>query len=90
MEEKEEENIPCRFAEGEINGKRVTRIQPDSGASRTIVRRSLISPTDIGEKPIVVTFGNGTSGEYPVATIDVRIDKEEYRLEAVVVSNLVE
>ena len=90
VREKEEENILCVFAEEEVSRKRVTRIQLDSGASRTIVRRSLILPTDIGEKSIVVTFGNGTSDEYLVETINVKIDEEEYHLEAVVVPNLVE
>ena len=54
-----------------------------------IVNRSLLLPTDIEKKCIVVTFGNGTSGEYLLATINVKIDDEEYRLEAVVVPNLV-
>ena len=90
VQEKEEKNVPCRFVDGEVNGQPVTRIQLDSGASRTIVNRSLISPTDIGEKSIVVTFGNGTCGEYPLATINVKIDDEEYCLEAAVVQDLVE
>ena len=51
--------------------------------------RSLISPTDIREKSIVVIFGNGTSGQYLVATINVKIDEEEYCLRVVVVPNLV-
>ena len=90
QQEKEEQNILCRFVEREVNGQRVARIQLDSGASRTIVNRSLISPKDIEEKCIVVTFGNSTSGEYPLATINVKIDHEECRLEAVVIPNLVE
>ena len=59
-------------------GEHVKRIQINSGASRTVVRRSLISPSDIGEETIVVTFGNGTSGEYPLAPVRVKIDNEEY------------
>ena len=55
-----------------------------------MVNRSLISSTDIGEKSIVVTFGNGTSGEYPLATIKVKVDDKEYCLEAAVVQDLVE
>ena len=55
------------FGEGEVNGQHIKRIQIDSGASRTVVKRSLISPSDIGEETIVVTFGNGTSGEYPLS-----------------------
>ena len=44
--------------EAKVNGQPVKRIQLDSGAYRTMVDRSLISPADIGEKSIVVTFGN--------------------------------
>ena len=54
------------------------------------MNRSLISHMDIGEKFIVVTFVNGTFGEYPLATISVKIDNEEYCLEAAVVQDLVE
>ena len=75
---------------GEVNRQPVTRIQLDSGASRTVVNTSLISPTDIGEKSIVVTFGNGTSGENPLATIKVKVDDKEYCLEAAIVQDLVE
>ena len=64
-----------------MNGQPVTRIQFDSGASRTVVNRSLFSLTDIMEKCIVVTFGNGTFGEYPLATIKVKVDDKEYCLE---------
>ena len=66
------------FGEGEVNGRHVRRIQIDIGASRTVVKRSLISPSDIREESIVVTFGNGTSGEYPLAPVRVKIDDEEY------------
>ena len=86
----EEKNNPSVFVEGEVNGQPVSRIQLDSGASRTVVRRNLISPTDIGERSIVVTFGNGTCGEYPLATISVKVDEQEYRLEAAVVQDLAE
>ena len=89
-QEKADEENQCLFAEGEVNGQPVGRIRLDSGASRTIVNRRLISPTDIGEKSIVVTFGNGTFSEYPLATITVKIDGEEYYLEAAVVQDLVE
>ena len=58
-----------QFGEGEVNGQHVKRIQIDSGASRTAVKRSLILPSDIGEETIVVTFGNRTSGEYPLAPV---------------------
>ena len=40
----------------EVNGRHAGRIQIDSGTSRTVVKRSLISPSDIGEDSIVVTF----------------------------------
>ena len=46
------------FEEGEVNGQPVKRIQFDSGASRTVVNRSLISPADIGGETIVITLGN--------------------------------
>ena len=54
---------------GEVNGQHVRRIQIDSGASRSVVKKSLTSPSDIREESIVVTFGNGTSGEYPLAPV---------------------
>ena len=84
----EEKDNPCMFVKGEVNGQPVTRIQLDSGASRTIVNRCLISPADIGEKSIVITFGNGTYGEYPLAAINVKVDNQEYCLEAAVVQDL--
>ena len=70
------------FGEGEVNGQHVKRIQINSRASRTVVKRSLRSPSDIGEETIVVTFGNGTSGEYPLALVRVKIDNEEYCVKA--------
>ena len=78
------------FGEGEVNGQLIKRIQIDSGASRTVVRRSLISPSDIGEETIVVTFGNGTSGEYPLAPVRVKIDNKEYCVKAAIVQDLAE
>ena len=75
---------------GEINGRHVGRIQIDSGASRTVVKRSLISPSDIREQSIVVTFGNGISGEYLLAQVRVKIDDEEYCVKAAIVENLAE
>ena len=75
---------------GEVNGKPVQRIQIDSGASRTVVNRDLVSPTDIGKETIVVTFGNGATGKYPLAFIKVKIDEEEYKVKAAVVKDLAE
>ena len=46
------------FGEGEVNRQPVKRIQIDSGASRTIINRSLLSQKDNGEESIRVTFGN--------------------------------
>ena len=77
------------FGEGEVNGQPVRRIQIDIGASKTVVNWSLISPADIGKESIVVTFGNGTSGEYPLAPIRVKID-EEYCVKVAVVQDLAE
>lgn len=74
---------------GEVNGKPVQRIQIDSGASRTVVNRDLVSPTDIVKETIVVTFGNGATGEYPLAFIKVKID-EEYKVKVAVVKDLAE
>ena len=42
--EKADRSNQCFFAEGEVNGWPVGRIQVDSWASRTIVNRSLVSP----------------------------------------------
>ena len=39
---------------------------------------------------MVVTFCNGTFGEYPVAPITVKIDGSEYSLMVAVVQDLVE
>ena len=78
------------FNEGKVNGQPVKRIHPDSGASRTVVNRSLISPTDIGEETIAVTFANGASGKYPLAPIRVKIDEEEYCVKATIVQDLAE
>ena len=65
------ERLYSLFGEGEVNGQLVKRIQINSEESRTVVR-SLISPSDIGEETIVVTFGNGTSGEYLLAPVRVK------------------
>ena len=53
-----------------------------------MVNRSLISPTDIGEETIVVTFGNGASSKYPLAYVRVKIDEEEYCMKAAIVQEL--
>ena len=53
------------------------------------MKRSPTSP-DIGEESIVVTFGNRTSGEYPLAPVRVKIDDEEYCVKAAIVQNLAE
>ena len=78
------------FEEGEVNGQPVKRIQLDSGASRTVVNRSLISPTNIGEETIVITFGNGASDKYSLAPIRVKIEEEEYCVKATIVQDLAE
>ena len=65
-------------------------MQIDSGASRTVVSRDLISPPDIEEETIVVTFGNGATGEYPLASIKVKMDGKEYQVKAAVVMDLAE
>ena len=59
----------------EVNGQPIKGIQLDSGASRTEVNRSLISPNDIREETIVVTFGNGVSGDYSLAPVREKIDE---------------
>ena len=78
------------YTEGEINGRLVKRIQIDSGTSRTVVKRSLISPADIDGESIKVTFGNGTSGEYPLASVRVKLDNEEYQVKVAIVHDLAE
>ena len=78
------------FGEGEVNERPVQRIQIDSGTSRTVIDRSLILQKDIGEESIKVTFGNGASGEYPLATVRVKFDGEEYNVKAPVVQDLAE
>ena len=78
------------FGDGEINGRPVKRIQIDSGASCTIVNRRLVSEEDIGRETIRVTFGNGATGEYPLADIRVQFDEDEYYIRAAVVQDLAE
>ena len=75
--------------EGQVNGKPM-RMHIDSGASRTVVNRDLISPADIEEETIVVNFGNGATGEYLLASIKVKMDGEEYQVKAAVVRDLAE
>ena len=78
------------FGKGEINRRPVKRIQIDSGASRTIVNRRLVSEEDIGRETIRVTFGNGATGEYPLADVRMRFDEDEYYIRAAVVQDLAE
>ena len=47
------------FGEGEVNGQHVRRIQIDSGASRTVVKRSLISPLTSQRSPLSSLLGMG-------------------------------
>ncbi len=56
--------------------------------SRTVVDRRLVPFEEIGKETITVTFGNGTSGEYPLAP--VTFDGEEYNVKAAVVQGLPE
>ena len=86
----QEECEKIRFFGGEVNGQPVKRMQIDSGASRTIIDRSLLSQKDIGQESIRVTFGNGTGGEYPLATVKVKFYGEEYDVKAAVVQDLAE
>ena len=76
--------------EGEVNGQPFKRIQPDSGASRTVVNRSLISYTDIEEETIVVTFCIGAFDKYLLAPVRVKIDEEEYWVKAAIVQDVAE
>ena len=85
---KEELEQVLLFGEGEVNGQPVQRIQIDSGASRTVVDRRLVPVKDISEETITVTFGNGTSGEYPLAPVRVTFDGDEYEVKAAVVQGL--
>ena len=90
-QEKAQKSNQFIFLEGEVNGQPVGRTQLDSGASRTIVNRRLISFTDIGKKSVVVTFGNETAGKQkymPVSNHCNEINDEEYCLEAAVVQDL--
>ena len=87
---KEELEQVLLFGEGEVNGQPVQRIQIDSGASRTVVDRRLVPVKDIGDETITVTFGNGTSGEYPLAPVRVTFDGDEYEVKAAVVQGLTE
>ena len=59
--------------EGRVNICFVGRIQIDSCASRTVVDRRLVSSKDIGKESISVTFQNGTSREYPLATVKIAL-----------------
>ena len=77
------------MGEGQVNGK-PARMQIDSGASRTVVNRDLISPGDIEEGTIIITFGNVATSEYPLASIKVKMDGEEYQVKAAVVRDLAE
>ena len=87
---KEELEQVLLFGEGEVNGQPVQRIQIDSGASGTVVDRRLVPVKDIGDETITVTFGNGTSGEYPFASVRVTFDGDEYEVKAAVVQGLAE
>ena len=71
------------MGEGQVTGK-PARMQIDSGASRTVVNKDVISPADREEETIVVTFGNRATGEYPLASIKVKMDGEEYQVKAAV------
>ena len=53
-----------------------------------MVNRNWISPIDIGEETIIVTFGNGASGEYSLAPIRVKIDEKKQCVKAAIVQDL--
>ena len=76
--------------EGTVNGQGVKRIQIDTGASRTIVDKRFVRAEDLKKDKIRVTFGNQSSGEYPLANVRIIFDNEEYCVEAAVVENLAE
>ncbi len=50
----------------------------------------LVPYKDIEKETIEVTFGNGSSGEYPLAMVRVTFDGEEYLVRAAVVQGLPE
>ena len=78
------------YEKGEVNEQPVKRIQLDSVASISVVNRHLISPTDIGEETIAVTFGNGALGECLLAPVRVKIEEEEYCVKPAIVQDLAE
>ena len=90
LQAKEKSKEAIWYGEGRVNGRFVGRIQIDSGASRTVVDRRLVDLDDIGEESISVTFGNGTTGEYPLAKVRIMFDGEEYQVKAAVVQGLAE
>ena len=55
-----------------------------------MVNRRLISPADIAEETIVVTFGIGASSEYPLAPGRVKIDEKEYCVKAAILQDFSE
>ena len=78
------------FGDGEVNGRPVQRIQIDSEAAQTVTDTSQNSQKEIGKESIKVTFGNGASGEYPLATVKVKFDGEEHNIKGAVVQDLAE
>lgn len=74
----------------EVNGQPIRRIKINSGASRTVVNRSYISPTNITEESIVVTFDKRASGKYSLTLVRGKIVDKECCMKPTIVQDLAE
>ena len=74
---------------GTMNGHRVDDIMLDTGCSKTMVHRHLVSKGELVEgKSSVVRCAHGDSMVYPMANVCIEIDGHKFRTEATVSDNL--
>ena len=82
---KEQERV-CHH--GTINGIYTQDIVADTGASKTLVHKSFVSPTEISNKSITISCAHGDSITYPLAHVKISICKRDIIIQAALVDKL--
>ena len=75
--------------EGFVEGQFVDDIVLDTGCSRTLVRSDLVGKERLNsEKSVTVQCAHGDAVEYPVATVEIRVQGRRVTVEAAVSDKL--
>ena len=85
-EASEEQERVCHH--GTVNGIYTQDIVADTGASKTLVHGSFVTPTQMTDKHITISCAHGDSITYPLADVKIAVGKSEFVIQAAVVDRL--